>query len=553
MFPNFRRKKNSPEEGDLFTRPASSVNSPSLQASPNGKKVKRRAVPPATMKGLPYDEEGRHIGDSYAYNAKINGIERQRRESHGPIKRSTEPVVPEITQANKPWIEGVDPVVELASSSSQHSLGMFTSMFEEPVTAISPLSPDIPATQKSSSIDTILLLLVQNHADLAGPEHEPREMTILRLIQRYEDLLSASSTLATSQTSPESSALRNKMLQAQGEAQAALKELRDVENKNKMLRETKDALQNRTKELKNSNERLQDKIIQMTEEYTKQDKSTKDQIQDLNSQVLRQDFQLNQSSSEHAEKIRKMQILQKRDIEAQEQAHLVNLRKLQTEHNGDKIAWNQARTELDESLSDSNTRLRHLEVAVKERVRESEERWDRKLQAERMKYNDDIRSLQDEIKQLEVSHRREMTRIEAELHSQKQVLAAEHEGERLRLRNVIEDFKVATSHRDHVKGLTDSEIAGLFTRLVTKIEDFSRLEWDYSKQHQWPLSEVHMGQLSKNSRKFKQQIVQHTLWVYLWHCVFRSPFQIMGADGREDGSQWKSIYESGRYYSLAGR
>ena len=123
-----------------------------------------------------------------------------------------------------------------------------------------------------------------------------------------------------------------------------------------------------------------------------------------------------------------------------------------------------------------------------------------------------------------------------------QELIEKHRIELQRSQQVAEDLKQDLVSRDHIKGLSDRELAAQFKKLNTIIEDFSRTEWDHSREADWPLSEEELRSLyPRNVRKLKQQIIQNSLWLSLYEFIFRSPFRIIGEHGLAFDSE---IYEA---------
>ncbi|KAF2827327.1 hypothetical protein CC86DRAFT_466119 [Ophiobolus disseminans] len=295
------------------------------------------------------------------------------------------------------------------------------------------------------------------------------------------------------------------------------------------------------------------------------------EFDDMNRTIASLKFQLKESESSHGVKLRKEQrslqsenerlksfyenqLRKSRDDAAfdRSEAHkrqkedIKTIEGLETRLLKDATLWEQAYNKLKATNSDLEQRLHDAKADENERVYDLEAKWERKLQKEKVKYEDSINSLELDIGRLEGALAKERSHKEAELQNQRKELEEKYKEEKDGLRTEIDMFKVAVTQREHFKGLTDSEVANHYKRLANSIEDFSRVEWDFSKREAWPISESHMRQLGKNPRKMKLQIVQNTLWVLLYKLVFCSPFKILGAAGEEDDDErWTKIYSAG--------
>ena len=208
--------------------------------------------------------------------------------------------------------------------------------------------------------------------------------------------------------------------------------------------------------------------------------------------------------------------------------------------------WSQACTRLKDDNADLEDRLHAAKEEEDKRMNELVDKWDRKLQKERVKYEGLVETLETQNEKLQSALEHEKSHKQAELQDQRAKLEEQYKGEKEELRTEIEVFKVAVTQREHFKGLTDSEVANQYKRLANSIEDFARVEWSLSREGDWPLSDDRMRQLGKNPRKMKLQIVQNTLWMLLSKHVFCSPFRILGAAGEELDEGWAQIYSNGR-------
>jgi hypothetical protein len=136
-----------------------------------------------------------------------------------------------------------------------------------------------------------------------------------------------------------------------------------------------------------------------------------------------------------------------------------------------------------------------------------------------------------------------------EAHCQRESrLREEYEAEKQQIQQVAEDLKQDLSSREHVKGLTDREVASRFKKLSAEIEDFSRIDWNPQLGEGWPFSETELDQLHPhNVRRLKRQILQNSLWLSLHEGVFRSPFRIIGSHGQDFDSDVYEAYNPGKY------
>lgn len=501
--------------------------SPPVDQSRNG----RRSQPP--QRGPRYDEQGNYTGDAYIYSTKTRQLERQATNHHGS----------DSAQAGTSWIEEGESREETESNAVvRRPLSTSAGVPHTTMQSIVERPSDSDRLRQLSHIETWVFGAVKKNSELAGPENESAEDVIIRIVDSYERLYS---TTRNAQVQPNDSAgaSRMNMVKARDEVRAGNTTLLD---ENKKLKEDLGRMQNSNTRLENSRNGLLEKTMRMDREYKELKQKFEQESEMLNGQISTLNFQKRELVTSQVEKLRQVQNSQGREIDNLKRGYEERLGQLQGEYDKSIIGWNQSHKALDDLQADFNNRVRSVKADADDKMKEFEGNCERKMQNERNNYEDKIQSLESKIEQLNASLQKVITHKEQELLSQKQELIEMHEDEKKGLRTVIEDFKVATSRREHFKGLTDSEVAGLFTRLVTKIEDFSRLEWDYSKEHEWPLSETRMRQLS-NSRKLKQKIVQNTLWIVLYQCFFLSPFRVLGAEGRELDAQWTTIYASGTY------
>jgi len=152
------------------------------------------------------------------------------------------------------------------------------------------------------------------------------------------------------------------------------------------------------------------------------------------------------------------------------------------------------------------------------------------------------------------AHAQQMQQLQHRLQSEKVLLDKKRDEELARLRSQREELKVALVVRDHFKGLKDRELTARYKRISTEIENFASMEWNTRYEANWPLSESQLLRLHpKNTRKLKQQIVQHSMWVLLYEHIFSLPFQVFGKEGVPMNKDWTKIYASGKRHIVVNR
>jgi hypothetical protein len=508
--------------------------------------------------GPAYDKDGNYTGASYVYNPKSKQLDRRLNEAHTSTShRDCSSFDSTNAQTGTSWIEESDPHSSSPMTTvSRRPLSILPDFRLEPTHAKIEDSGNADRLQQLSHIERKVFGAMRKNRELEGPEHESAEDAIDRIIDQYEKL---ASSLNNSESPPEYlNTQRTNFIKERDELRAANTNLHES---NSRLRDENNRLQENNSGLRNDNIRFQDMHGKLQENHNQlqlahiQWQESHKMLQDRNS-LLQEDatalqgsnnrFQKNEMASSHGARLQKDQNSRKREMENLIKTYQDQSRKSQRDYDLSMTGWNQKFKALEEIRMDLDARLSNARADADERVRETEDKWERRIQRERRDQQERVKNLESEIEQLKVSLQNERSHRHKELVTQKKELLEKHEVEKVELRTVIEDFKVATSRREHFKGLTDSELAGLFKRLANSIEDFSRLEWDFSKEQQWPLTDTRMREMGKNTRKLKQQVIQHTLWLFLRDYVFGSPFRIFGQHGHEFDVQWTQIYASGK-------
>ncbi|KAI4664969.1 uncharacterized protein J4E79_003268 [Alternaria viburni] len=165
-------------------------------------------------------------------------------------------------------------------------------------------------------------------------------------------------------------------------------------------------------------------------------------------------------------------------------------------------------------------------------------------------HDKDVKKLRKELQiqktSLTEAHTQELQQLQERSQSEKVELDKKHDEEMARLRSQREELKVALVVRDHFKGLKDRELTARYKRISTEIENFASMEWNTRCEANWPLSEAQLMRLHpKNTRRLKQQIVQHSMWVLLYENIFSLPFKVFGKEGVRMNDDWTSIYDLG--------
>lgn len=177
----------------------------------------------------------------------------------------------------------------------------------------------------------------------------------------------------------------------------------------------------------------------------------------------------------------------------------------------------------------------------KEEVQKLEAR--QRLETEREEHQSEIAEMKRELEEWKQEAEIEKARIQKEAKVKERKREQQFQADTMQLRADIEEYKGALVAREHFKGFTDPELSTRFKRLAGQVEEFSRIRWDNRREEGWPFPEHVLSQLHpENTRKLKQQIVQNCLWVLLHAHVFRTPFRIMGEEGKDADKEWLNVY-----------
>jgi hypothetical protein len=388
-----------------------------------------------------------------------------------------------------------------------------------------------------SKITESVLRACLDYPEFRGFDREPTQIAIARILERYGKI-TAPMRDPSGQVDPNGPSRRD-LIQAQDDLRSARTKIADREHEIQKLRHSHGT------EVDGLNGQIASLKYQIKELKKTHDTSRRNDLGALQAENGRlKSMYENQLRKERDDANTEKTLLlrqQKEDDRLIEDlnAQVATLTK-------DVIAWSHDC----KRLQDHNAHLEYSINGAKDeedkRVNDLENRLKRELRNEQQRWEKSLETLQDQIGELERALKNERVHKQAELQKQQEELEQKHNVEKEELRTEVEVFKVAVTQREHFKGLTDSEVANQYKRLANSIEDFARVDWSLSKEEDWPLSDGRMRQLGKNPRKMKHQIIQNTLWMFLYKHVFCSPFRILGATGEEFDEGWAQIYSHGR-------
>lgn len=143
-------------------------------------------------------------------------------------------------------------------------------------------------------------------------------------------------------------------------------------------------------------------------------------------------------------------------------------------------------------------------------------------------------------------HQQQLSERQREHHQavEKERRAATEKEDKLKRDN--EAFRSVLVARQHMKGLSDPEIATRFKRLLNLIDQFSRISWEKKKENQWPVTDSALRR-TENARKMKKQIVQCCIWTMLNEKIFESPFKVFREEGAALHEDWAGHDSQGTY------
>jgi hypothetical protein len=161
--------------------------------------------------------------------------------------------------------------------------------------------------------------------------------------------------------------------------------------------------------------------------------------------------------------------------------------------------------------------------------------------------NNNVRRLEIEKGQLIVNYEKQMAQVHSERQNERARLLSDHADQQVRLKRDIEALNGVLLKRDDFKPLRDIDLSSLFSDLAIDIDHVARMSWKYD-QTDWT-NEI-LGQLAKNPRRLKKNMLQESLWSVLYDNIFYSPFRVLGEEGRSLETEWNVAFGQGRYSSL---
>ncbi|KAF3050006.1 hypothetical protein E8E11_009777 [Didymella keratinophila] len=384
-----------------------------------------------------------------------------------------------------------------------------------------------PASESSHEIHVLrarqaFFRAEQRHPEIKGPENEPLEETVIRLLKLYESSVGSS---GLSGLQVECSTLKQKLETSEATVYTKNVQIGHTEHEIGRLRAQ---INDQSARFNRDSDALHAEIARLKHEYS------------------------------HGNRLRK----EKAEIQRLNDAHDTKMRLARVE--ADRIANNlnlqlgMAKSELQTAQADW---AKQLETLKKDHDQEIDKRT-RKVQAQ---YEGTIYTLEQQIKKLETQlneeklqmkamgarYNEEVERVkktaEREKQMEKERLAQDFNLKESQMRVQTEELKRDLAKRDHFKGLTDREVASKFKALAGEVDDFSRLDWDTRLESSWMMPEQELRQMQpRGTRRLKQQIIQTAVWAKLYNSVFRTPFCVLGLDGEELDKDWIDIYRQDR-------
>ena len=148
------------------------------------------------------------------------------------------------------------------------------------------------------------------------------------------------------------------------------------------------------------------------------------------------------------------------------------------------------------------------------------------------------RTYRDRETALQLSFQDKEATLRKETEDEKEQLRRDFVTKTVTLRKENTDLKGALVAREHIKSMTDRELASNFERLAGQVDHLSRISWDARMESNWPFSGRILQQLHGNTRKLKQQIVQNSLWLIFYERIFATPFIVIGDEGKTLQQGW---------------
>jgi hypothetical protein len=528
--------------------------SPDIAELPIADSMEQHPQTSAITASSPFEDEGIYSGPEYVYNPAVGGLAKRRPIEDNTTNDHDLSFDSNIAEADTFFVEHDDshdppPAPNLTrrpvNISPNYRQNAMTSKAKEPIT-------DAQAQLVQIEND-VLRAIMDHHPELKGPGpgtgYASPEETVAAILAKYGQLATSVRNLHGQSDQP--GRLRKDHVKAQDDLRGSNTKLQSkVFEKERENKELKLRFEGEIKELKQRAQRESDRLSSEISSL----KFQKKELESSHGSKLRSEKRSLESENEKLKTSYEGLLRRMREdaIEARNEANKQNdrwnrtMQELKTRLDKDNSMWSQAYQKLEGIKLNLENELKNVKLAEQRRVDAVVDEWNKKLVKEQRKYDELVKKLGSEIDHLKNSLAEERSHKQKELLTQKKELMEKYEEEEVKLRTVIEEFKVSSAKREQFKGLTDSEVAAQYKRLANNIEDFSRLEWEFRKEGDWPFSEDRLRQLGKNTRKLKQQIIQNCLWMLLYDNIFCSPFRILGINEHEYDDRWIQIYSSGK-------
>jgi hypothetical protein len=502
---------------------------------PAGDLVRERPRSPSLPNASRLESDGEYAGKSYVYSPVIGGLVCQTNQRDLDSASST------TADAGLPFREVKEN--RTRPPSTRHNRGPLPALSELPADVTGSRAQD-PLTETKTELTRIendVLRAMMNFPELRGtgirPGYESTESAVVRILEQYARI---SAPMRDSQGRLDPSGKSRKDLKAQDDLRVANTKIQDKLNaKERELGKLKSTHQQESDEL---NRQISSLKFQKKEIESSQGSKLRKEKRALHDEIEKLEGQLKETREEASSEKREFK---KRLDKANKTIDDVKATWLE-----EVTLWEQHCKHVEDKKAALERGLQRAKTEDQTRIATVKAEWEDKLLKEREEHEDLTSKLRSEIYQVKGALEREKSLKQEELRTQEEVLVKRYEAKEVELKTALEEFRVSSARREHFKVMTDSEVARQFKGLANSIDDSSRLEWEYSKEQSWPISDDRIRKLGRNTRKLKQQIVQNTLWLLLYDHIFRSPFKVFGRDGEDYDADWIPIYSSGKQHVI---
>ena len=215
--------------------------------------------------------------------------------------------------------------------------------------------------------------------------------------------------------------------------------------------------------------------------------------------------------------------------------------RIESEHNRQRI------------IADNQAARDRITKGFEEEFEEEKVSMKNKLQGLKDHFHEEIRIMQDQHSQELHGKDRAIDEIKTTKEVEERRIEEKYAAERLRreeehrsLRDDVETLKRALIKRSHFKTMSDRELSLRFQDLATEIDDVSRVRWDNTRESTWPFPDEVLRKL-ENERRSKQHVIQNTIWVILYERIFCTPFRVLGTEGELIEQDWIEKYGQGEF------